>query len=80
MAECDVVIRVSLDFSSVSQRTLGRIHGVHRTTIARWVARGMPRRGDGSFDVPATIRWRAGQDADAAGRLLRVLLTPAGEA
>ena len=46
------------DIFSVTQRAAAAIHGVSTRTIRRWLALGLPRNADGTFDVPATIAWR----------------------
>src|SRR5258707_2221565 len=45
----------------VSRAQIARLFGVHANTIDHWCIEGMPRRGDGDFDLAAVCRWlRAG--------------------
>jgi hypothetical protein len=42
----------------LTQRETAVAHGVASRTIRRWTELGMPRRRDGAYSLPQTIRWR----------------------
>ena len=45
---------------------VAELFGVSTQSIQKWLKHGLPRRGDGSFHMPACIRWRVDQLAEKA--------------
>ena len=52
------------DVSRVTQRQLAAAHGMSVRNVRRLAALGFPRNADGSYDLPATIRWRVMHTSD----------------
>jgi len=47
------------DFSRITQRQCAAAHGWSARNLRRLVVdKGFPQNADGSYDLPATIRWR----------------------
>lgn len=59
--------RIANDYSRVSPNDLAALMGVDRRTVTRWCSENAPRNDDGTFDVPAVVKWRIAK-AEARGQ------------
>jgi phage terminase Nu1 subunit (DNA packaging protein) len=67
----------SVKFAKVSESDIAFLFGRGPSTIRAWVRAGMPKIEDGTFSLPAVIRWREQQHtAELAEKLSPDRLSP----